>query len=152
MGLFSSVETYAPDSVFLTVGGANVEGWNKITVRRSSPEFTTVRGIRGKHTRVRNKDGHSIITVELDQTSKWNSIMKSILAKDLASGGCRIELQLSDRSGGEVFSSTEAFLRGSSERTYTKDISPRTWVFECLDGDWGSQGSAGLIDSIFSMF
>ena len=149
MGLFSDVKTYAPSEVFLTVGGYNVEGWNKISVRKVVPEFTTIRGIRGKHTRVRSKDGYATISVDVDMTSKANVVFKAILAKDIELGGARIEIQLADKSGTELFSTTEAFIQGSPERSYEKDITSRVWVIECLNSRWTDPGSGGLINSIF---
>ena len=65
----SKVYTYSPSEVQLTFGGYTVTGWQSISITRSVDAFKPVRGIRGKHTRVRSIDTSCTITVTILQTS-----------------------------------------------------------------------------------
>lgn len=147
--MFHEVKTYAPDEVYLTFGGYTVEGWNSISLQKQIPTFSTIQGIRGKNTRIRNKNSHSIITISCDLTSDLNSILSSIVTVDRATGGAALSLSLIDGSGGEVFSSTEAYVSDESDRTYDNTVSERKWVIECLRGRYSDKGDIRNDLSIF---
>lgn len=149
--MFSEVKTYAPDEVYLTFGGYTVEGWNTIVLNKMVPTFKVVQGIRGKNTRIRNRNTHATIELTCDLTSDVNQILASVLAKDIETGGAVLNLSLVDKSGSEVFSSNEAFIRDQANRTYDDTISSRTWVIECLTSNYSSGGSGdrSIFDMIF---
>jgi len=147
--MFYDVKTYAPDEVFLTFGGATVEGWESITVRRSSSEFKTVKGIRGKNTRISDPNTHSTIEIACHQTSMTNQILTRVVELDVNTQGVRLEVSLKDSSGWEVFSSEEAYVLRSADRGYRVDMGTRLWTIECLNSRWGDEGGEGLLSSIF---
>ena len=147
--MFSAIRTYAPENVFLTFGGAVVEGWNSMTVTRQVPVFRSVKGIRGKNTRVRDTNSASTIEIICDATSMTNQIFQMIVEADTVSGAGRIELTLTDNSGFEVFYSGEAFITGPAERGYGSEVGDRKWTIECLNSRWGDQ-RAGIIENIFN--
>ncbi|MNY49372.1 hypothetical protein D3C86_1847880 [compost metagenome] len=91
-----------------------------------------VRGIRGKNTRVRNSDTSATISFSCLQTSEANDVMSQIHAIDIATGSARIELTLKDSSGTSIFSSTEAYVVGYPESTFSGDFSYRVWSINCL--------------------
>lgn len=148
--MFTEINTYTPDEVFLTFGGAIVEGWETISVSRTSPEFKTVKGIRGKNTRVSDPNTHSVIQVVCNQTSITNEIFSSIVALDASSEGVRLEVMLIDSSGWEVFSSEEAYIAKTSDRQYAVTMGTRTWEIECLTARWNDEKGGNIGNNIFS--
>lgn len=147
--MFAEVRTYAPSEVYLTFGGYIVEGWNSINLNKQVPTFKTIVGIRGKNTRVRNKNTYSVIEINCDLTSEVNQILSSIVATDRSSGGGVLNVSLMDKSGSEVFSSTEAYIQDESNRMYDATISSRVWVIECLTSRFDDTGSISNALSIF---
>lgn len=154
--MFNEVRTYAPQEVILTFGGYAVEGWDSISVTRSTKEFSVVKGIRSKNTRIRNLNSHATISLQCPQTSQVNQILTHVLSVDEVTGNGKLEINLVDGSGNEVFTSSEAFIAGSADRSYGGDESERTWTIECLTSRWGDANrsfSAGnMMERIISLF
>lgn len=148
--MFTEVNTYTPDEVFLTFGGAIVEGWETISISRSSPEFKTIKGIRGKNTRVSDPNTHSVIQVVCNQTSITNEIFSSIVALDANNEGVRLEVMLIDSSGWEVFSSEEAYVSKTADRQYEVSMGTRAWAIECLTSRWNDEKGGNMGNNIFS--
>ncbi|MNQ35952.1 hypothetical protein D3C85_494590 [compost metagenome] len=145
------VNTYSPKDVSLAFSGYVLTGWNTITVSRNTNAYTTVRGIRGKNTRVRNVDTSATISFSCLQTSDSNDIMSSIHAIDIATGSARIELTLKDASGTSLFSSKEAYIQGYPESTFSGDFSYRVWTINCLttESTWNVGGNSKPDTAIF---
>lgn len=150
--MFTTVKTYAPDEVYLTFGGYTVEGWNSISVKKTIPTFKTIQGIRGKNTRVRNKNSHSIIEISVDMTSDLNALFSQIVSKDTELGGAVLHISLVDKSGTEVFESIEAYVTDHANRDYDNTLSARNWTIECLESKWNSAGNAPNSKSLFELF
>lgn len=149
--MFHSVNTYTPSDVFLVIGGISVEGWNTISVLRQIQENRFIQGIRGKNTRVRNKNSHASIEVSLDMTSNTNRIFTEIVALDQETGAGRLEISLVDKSGTEVFSSNQAYIQGTAKRDYDSSNSPRVWVIECLTSRFSDGGGSTITENVFDM-
>ena len=148
--MFHEVSTYAPDEVFLTFGGAVVEGWDSITVQRTSPEFKTVKGIDGKNTRVYDPNTHAVINIVCKQTSLTNQILSSVVLLDSNTHGVRLEVMLLDSSGWEVFSSQEAYVQRTPDRDYKASMGTRSWTIECLNSSWNDSKGNLSADNIFT--
>lgn len=148
--MFEDVSTYSPEEVYLTFGGYMVEGWETITVSRSSREYKTIKGIRGKNTRVKDPNNHAVITVVCHQTSMVNQVMSDIVALDRTTEGVRLEVSLIDGNGWEVFTSEEAYVEGTPERAYSANLGTREWKIECLTSRWNDVKRGGDSSSIFS--
>lgn len=149
--MFDPIYTYAPDEVALTFGGYIVEGWDSITVKRSSPAFQIKRGIRGKNTRVRNRDTSAVITLVCPQTSNVNKILTDLVTQDEITGNGRLSLSLIDGSGWEVFSSSEAFVDGLADREYEANESDREWVITCLNSSSRGQNRRSIYGDIAAL-
>ena len=126
------VYTYNPSSVTLTFGGYPLTGWDTISFKKNAPGYTAIRGIRGKNTRVRNKDLSSTITFSCLQTGEANDIMSEIHRLDLNYGTARIALTLKDNSGQTLFSSSEGFIVDFPEVVFSGDFEYRVWTIYCL--------------------
>ena len=146
----SKVYTYSPSEVQLTFGGYTVTGWQSISITRSVDAFKPVRGIRGKHTRVRNADTSCTITIPLLQTSMSNDVFSRIHELDIQKATGRIELTLSDLKGTSVFSSREAYILGYPEVVYSGEFEYRQWRLFCQNTGNYTIGGNGQTTSIFS--
>jgi len=124
-----TVNTYSPKDVILTIGGYQLTGWQSISITRSAKSFTVIRGIRGKNTRIPNKDFSATITISLLQTSQSNDVLSTILIADEENGTARIALTLKDNSGRGVFSSNEAYITGFPAVVYSGQFEYRNWEF-----------------------
>lgn len=124
-----TVNTYSPSEVIFTLGGYQLTGWQSISISRSSKSFTPIRGIRGKNTRVPNKDFSATLNISLLQTAQGNDVLSTILIADEENGTSRISLTLKDNSGNSVFSSNEAFITGFPTTTYSGQFEYRNWEF-----------------------
>jgi hypothetical protein len=131
----SGVYTYNPEKVQLVLGGYTVVGWNEISIKRAVPAFKVVKGINGKHTRVKDPDTSAIITIGVIQTSDANDVLSRTLELDIENGTGRIELTLKDGSGDSVFSSIEGFIVGYPDVVYKDQIGFNLWTIVCLSTD-----------------
>lgn len=130
-----SVNTYSAKDVILSIGGYKIAGWENISISRSVQGFVTVRGIRGKHTRVPTNDSSATIVVSLIQTSPSNDVLTAIHSLDLTNGTGRIALTLKDFSGRSVFNSNEAYILGFPETVFADDFEYRSWSIFCQTTD-----------------
>lgn len=126
-----TVTTYSPNDVKLTIGGYQVVGWQNITISRTVKGFGVVRGIRGKNTRVLNRDTSATIQISLAQFSPSNDVLSYIHELDLDEGTARIALTLKDGSGGSIFSSNEAYITGYPTTVYSGGFEYRGWEIFC---------------------
>lgn len=150
-----AVNTYSPKDVILTIGGYQIAGWDNISIRRRSPGFTTVAGIRGKHTRVPSNDSSANITLSLVQTSPSNDVLSQIHTLDLLDGTGRIALTLKDLSGRSVFDSNEAYILDYPEVLFSGGIEYRSWSLFCQTTNTYSVGGntkpdTTLVDGLIS--
>jgi len=147
-----SVNTFSPSDVKLILGGYTVVGWDNLTTARTQQSFMTIRGIRGKHTRVPSDDTSCTITLTLIQTSPSNDVLSSIHGLDVENGTGRLEILLKDLSGRSVFSTNEGYIVGYPEVTFSAGIEYRTWTMFCQRSSWyvggNSKPETSLVDSI----
>lgn len=147
-----TVTTYSPGDVKLTIGGYQIVGWQSISISRTVKGFNVVRGIRGKNTRVPNRDSSATIQFSLAQFSPSNDVLSYIHELDLDEGTARIALTLKDGSGGSVFSTNEGYITGYPTTTYSGGFEYRNWEIFCQSTDTYRVGgntrpSTSLFDS-----
>lgn len=146
----AKVFCYSPKEVQLTFGGYTIEGWQTITIARSTDAFKPIRGIRGKHTRVRNADTSCTITIPILQTSTSNDVLSKIHELDIVNGTGRIELTLKDIKGTSVFSTNEAYIVGYPEVVYSGEFEFRAWKIFCQSTQTYTVGGNAQLENIFS--
>lgn len=144
--------TYSPQDVRLVIGGYIFTGWNNITITRPK-SFLVVKGIRGKHTRVQNRDTSATLVISLAQTSPGNDVFSETLRQDIINGTARIALTLVDKSGSSVFSSNDAYVTGYPSATFSGQFQDRPWELFCqstTDFNVGGNGrsSSSLINAV----
>lgn len=146
------VNTYSPSEIMLAVSGYQITGFQKISVKRNSPSFTIIKGIRGKNSRQRNRDTSCIVTVDVIQTAMVNDVLTQILEEDLRTNSARLILNLTDGLGSSKIESREAFIEGYPELVYSDDIVYRRWSFVCLSTDlYRVGGNSKLSASAFDI-
>lgn len=148
MGL--AVYTYSPKEINLFIAGHKVQGWNSISISPSAPTFKVIKGIRGKNTRVRNKDSSCTIRISVDQTSFTNSVLDQIIYLDKTYGTGRLTVSLTNPLGHEVFFTDTAFIEGKANLDFSDVAGDREWTIHCLNSDYssGSDGVSGMLGSI----
>lgn len=137
----TEVLTYVPSDVMLLLSGYEITGWESITISPNSQAFRQVNGIRGKNTRVKLRDTSCTITISAYQTELLHEVLSKILEADMAEGTARLEISLSEISGGTRFSTRDAYILGFPEVVYTRDNSVKVWTLSCSTSDM-SIGSA----------
>lgn len=125
------VLTYSPGQVVVSICGYIVDGWSNISVAFNSPVFRQVRGIRGKNTRIRNKDTSATVRISLIQSSVANDVLTNLLSEDRNSGASRLDITIKDNSGTGLFASSTAYIEGFPEMGYSASQSERVWTVLC---------------------
>lgn len=125
------VLTYVPKNVILLVSGYEIQGWTRISIARSTPNFRQIRGIRGKNTRTRIKDSSATLTIETYQTELLNEVFSKCLAADIKNGTVRLEISMKEITGTSLFSSTSAYITGYPELGYSESLGKVTWNLAC---------------------
>lgn len=143
------VKTYSPSDVHMTFGGVLVEGWESIRIIYPQAYFKIVKGIRGKNTRVRDRNTSATVEVVLLQSSDINYIFDTIAEMDRFYGTGRLELMIKDRNGQEVFYSSEGFLESPADRLYEGDLKERAWTIHCLSSGTGGNTTGSFVGDLF---
>lgn len=152
-----NIFTYSPQNVSLIIGGYQVKGWESIGLVRTSDGMLPIQGIRGKNSRVPNKNTSATLIVPILQTEQANDVLSSIHALDMQNGTGRISLILKDSGGNSVFSSDEAFIQGYPEVVFSGELEYRAWKIFCQTTRSYTVGSnvnanSSLFDSIRNLF
>lgn len=144
------VHTYSPSDIRLDISGFQITGFESISVKKNSPAFSIVKGIRGKNSRVRNRDTSCTVTVTVIQTSLVNDVLNQILEEDLRTNSARLTLDLTDGLGSSKIVSNECFIESHADLVYSGDIEYRRWSLICLSTDlFRVGGNAKLAASAF---
>lgn len=147
------IQTYSPNEVLLNIANYDVTGWNRIEVTRTAETFRVVRGIRGKSTRIGNKDSTCVLTIEVLQTSLANNVFSEIVRQDLISKTGRCQLVLRDTNGSTVLESENSFIKGYPSYDFTSDMGVRVWEIVCLDStDFVVGSNAKAENSVLDLF
>lgn len=144
-----TVLTYSPSDVKLVVSGYTLSGIMDINLAWNTPPFSIRRGIRGRNTRVYNKDLSATLTISVQQTSVTNDVLFQILRLDRRGGLARLDLALSDNSGRSVVQTTEAYVARYPDLTYSSSFNPHQWVFDILSITDGQLSGAADSDTNF---
>lgn len=129
----AQVKTYKPSDLKLIIAGSYQVG-GIVSISLTFPErYKIVKGIKGQHTRVRNRDTSCVIAVELLQTSVSNDILSDIVSQDILTGKGRLSISVQDVAGTSRFETSNAFISSYPQTNYSTELSTRTWTFQMLD-------------------
>lgn len=150
--------TYNPKQVILTYAGANLEGWESITVKRNSPQSKQIPGIWGKSTKITNyQDTSATLDITVAYGSETNKIFAMLVELDAEmQGGVKLNILLKDAQGdGIQFSSADAYLEGMPEEGWSGSAGSKTWKILCDTSDWRLSSDPtsddSLIDKVLSL-
>ncbi len=131
------IYTYKPSEVVLSVCEYVLPGLTDISVDWSSEKFSVIKGIRGKHTRVKTLDTSCTITISVSQTSVTNDVLSSIVSKDGSVEGeeqalANLSIFLKDAEGKTSFASDECFISQFPSIYFNDSLQDRQWIIHCL--------------------
>lgn len=129
----ASVMTYAPNDVKLLIEGYTLPGIVSLQLAWRMPPFKIVDGIRGKTSRVRNKNASAVLSIEVLQTSAANDLLSQIVNLDAFTNRGRITVTLVDLSGSLVLQSEECFVLTRADIGFSSSFDNRTWQIAMLD-------------------
>ena len=130
-----TILTYAPSEVVLLIAGFQVIDLVSVKLNWNTERFSVVKGIRGKNTRVRNKDTGAVIEIDVLQTSITNDVFSQIVTLDEKSQVGNLSVSLKDNSGSTVVVSSNAFLASYPNFELKDVLQPRTWKLVLLSTD-----------------
>jgi hypothetical protein len=151
------VYTYDPSQVKLLIGDYDAIGWDRISIKKTSPSFRLIKGINGKHTRTQDYDTSAVITISVMQTSPTNDVLSRVHELDIINGTGRLEILLKDNSGDSEFGSSEAFIEDYPESKFSDSIEFNVWTIICQSTDGfvvggNARPSENVISDILSRF
>lgn len=144
--------TYIPSKVVLDISGYKVQGHVSISLSLDNPQFKTIKGIRGRNTRVRDKNTSGVLKVELLQTSITNDLFSEIVQQDLIYGTGRLVISLKDDSGSSLFFCDNAYIEGFPELGFRDAAGTRTWTINCLSIPLNQFKVGGNYKPVFDLF
>lgn len=133
------MKTYDPAKFDIVFAGRHLnEGVAEgtfLTVKRTTPGFSSKAGVDGEVTRTRSHDRRATATLTLMQTSEVNDILSAIFAADLAAtvGQGVGAFFVQDRSGTTVIEASKAYIADDPEFKLDATASERVWTFELSD-------------------
>ncbi|QAX99808.1 virion structural protein [Pseudomonas phage 20Sep418] len=136
----NTVLTYSPSDVKIVLCGYALTGVVSFEMSWLSRPYTMVRGIRGHHTRVFNRDLSAQIRIEVLQTSVSNDALFSLVEQDRRTQSARITLSVKDTHGSTMMSTDNAYVNGYPSITFTDGIENRVWTIDVLDWTDGTVG------------
>lgn len=127
----SLLNTFSPADIVLSINNYQVKGFaggSFVEIIQNSPYFRIVPGIRGGHTRVRNRDRSGVVLLRLMQTHSDNEVLSKIVEKDDLNQTGLIDVTLRDVGGQSGMQFINAFIEGPPNISYSSNETlPREW-------------------------
>lgn len=153
-----SVSTFAPEDIVLTINDYPITDFAEgsfIEVNQNSFNYRQVRGIRGKHTRVRTRDRSGVITLRLMQTSIQNDVLSELAYQDDVNQTGLLFVVLRDSGGSTGVQAVNAYLEGTPNMSFRgSSTTPREWkiYYETLAQYNVSGNSRNVLDIVSNLF
>lgn len=128
-----TTRTYRPEDVKLLIGTYQVTGWTEIRIAQNAKSFRHESGLRGKTTRVRNRDKSGAVTISMLQTSPDNDLFTQIVTQDEMSQTGRFSLTLTDLSGQSSIILRYGYIEGYPDMGFSSEGQTREWVYNYQD-------------------
>jgi len=130
----SAVKTYSPDRVKLVVGVHSVTGYADgtfVSIEPLGDGITSQAGADGEVACVMSADKRVKITLTLQQTSRSNDVLNTLLSIDHLSGGDKpFPLMLTDLRGTTLVATDAAWIVNRPTVEFGKELGNREWVIE----------------------
>lgn len=132
-----AVREYDSASVFVTVGGAPINGFaadSKVLIARNSDAFSLQVGSDGEAARSKSNDRSGRMTIRLLQTSPSNDILSAFaLADEVTPGGAVVPFACKDLNGGSLHTAQTGWIVKKSDADYVVEAGEREWILETDD-------------------
>jgi len=130
--------TYDPQQVIVTVGGVILSGFNDgdaIVAKRNEDSSSMKVGIDGTVARAINANKSGTFEFDIKQSSPANTQLGELFGTgDLENEGwATVGITVTDGSGSELATASQAWLKSVPELSFGKDIGSRKWIFDCAD-------------------
>lgn len=148
------VNTFNPADVVFSINDYVISDFAEgefIEVVQNSPYFRIVPGIRGKSTRVRNRDRTGVVNFRIMQTSSDNEVLSKIVEQDDVHQTGLLLCTLRDVGGSSIMQFGNAFLEGMPNITYSsQQTSLREWRihYEFITSYYVTGNDAPMFDFI----
>lgn len=128
------IYTYQPDQILVLVGQYVVSSLVSINISKDKPSFKTIKGIRGKNTRVLDTDGSYSVKLELLQADPVNDFLSTVHKLDTnEQNATYFAINISDKAGTTSFKSETAYIESVPDITFSDNFDNREWVIKTLD-------------------
>lgn len=133
------LKTYYPDQISLIVCGIPIKGGyadgSFVTIKRTTPTYTSKAGTDGEVTRTRTNDGRCTIEIKLMQSSDANAALSALENLDRkATGGAGVgPTAINDLAGTSEFFAAKSWIANPPDVDYDREAKERVWTIECAD-------------------
>jgi len=125
------IGTFSPKDIVLSINDYQIKDFTDgtfIEVLQNSPSYRAVKGIRGKHTRVHQRDNSGTLKFRMMQTSHQNNVLSEIALDDKINQTGLLLVTLRDVGGDTGIQFTNAYLEGFPNVSYqSTSTSPIEW-------------------------
>ncbi|MBX9771684.1 MAG: DUF3277 family protein [Candidatus Obscuribacterales bacterium] len=147
--------TYDPAKVILSISGVSVHGFSDgdfIKAKYDEGRYFKTKGVDGEVGRAENNSKAGTIEITVSSTSSSNDELSSILGGVIDGDKKPFPISIKDLSGRSVAEASLCWIKESPEMTFSKEITDRTWVFDCADLDmvYGGSNSSSIFGAISS--
>lgn len=126
------LQTFSPKDIVLAINDYRLEDFadgSFIELNKNAPYFRQVRGIRGKHTRVRTRDRSGTLRFRMLQTSPQNDVLSNLVEQDDVNQTGLLEVVLRDVGGTTGIQLGNAYVTAPSDKTYqATSTTANEWV------------------------
>lgn len=130
--MFGQVFTYSPEDVTMIINDYSITGFTDgtfIEVIRDTKDFTQHKAIRGRNSRVYQRDKSGRIEFELLQTSPDNDILSQIVQFDSINQTALLNVILKDTGGSTSLQFIDCYLDGVPSLEFSGSaMSSRRWT------------------------
>jgi hypothetical protein len=124
--------TFSPTEIVLAINDYVISDFSSesfLEITKNSPYFRQVRGIRGKHTRVANRDKSGVLRFQLMQTSPQNDVLSDLVTADMESQTALLNVTLRDVGGTTGIQLVNAYVDGPPNKSYQgSSTTANEWV------------------------
>lgn len=138
------VYTFSPEDVTISLSGFVIKDLapdSFVEVIPNAPSFLHVDGIRGKTTRVRQRNKSGTIILRIQQTSPVNDLLSKIVLEDEIQMTGLLEVAISDAGGSTTSLYQNCYIREVAKLSYSgSELQPREWY---INYEVGSRNYVG---------
>jgi len=125
------IGTFKPSDIVLAINDYVVTDFAEgsfLEIVQNTKTFTQFRGIRGKHSRIHQRDRSGVINFNLMQTSSDNEVLSRLALEDDLNLTGLLFVIIRDVSGQSSYQFINAYLEGVPDVSYSSgSTAPRQW-------------------------